>query len=133
MSSSTKIDNRKKDILNLGKGATQGLEHTQSAEEVYSINFSNSQAKLWLSLHNNGANSYLLVNGKEIHIFKAKNSEIVGTPSCLGNISKEWSIDNMGKTGLIGFVYDFSFHYDAVAVEYISDIHIYLMKKNDIV
>ena len=40
MSSSTKIDNRKKDILILGKGPTQGLEHTLSAEKIYSINFS---------------------------------------------------------------------------------------------
>ena len=39
MSSSTKIDNRKKDILILGKGATQGIEHTMSAEKMYSINF----------------------------------------------------------------------------------------------
>ena len=39
MSSSTKIDNRKKDILVLGKGPTQGLEHELSAEKLYSINF----------------------------------------------------------------------------------------------
>ena len=39
MSSSTKIDNRKKDILILGKGPTQGLESTLSAEKMYSINF----------------------------------------------------------------------------------------------
>ena len=39
MSSSTKIDNRKKDILILGKGPTQGLEHTPRAEKMYSINF----------------------------------------------------------------------------------------------
>ena len=39
MNSSTKIDNRKKDILTLGKGPTQGLEHTISAEKMYSINF----------------------------------------------------------------------------------------------
>ena len=39
MSSSTKIDNRKKDILILGKGPTQGLEHTLSAEKMYLINF----------------------------------------------------------------------------------------------
>ena len=33
MSSSTKNDNWKKDILILGKGQTQGLEHTLSAEK----------------------------------------------------------------------------------------------------
>ena len=32
--------------------------------------------------------------------FKAKDSEIVATPLCLGNISKDWSIDNMKKNKL---------------------------------
>ena len=97
MSSSTKIDNRKKDILILGKGSTQGLKHTLSAEKMYSINFTEHNKKFCLSLHYNGANSYLFVNGKEIHKFKAKDSEIVATPLCLGNISKHWSVDNMKK------------------------------------
>ena len=39
MSSSSHIDNKKKDILILGKGPTQGLEHTLAAEKMYSINF----------------------------------------------------------------------------------------------
>ena len=51
---------------------------------------------------------------------------------CLGNISKDWSIDNMKKTGLKGFVYDFSVDYDAVAVSDILDIHKHLMGKNKI-
>ena len=51
---------------------------------------------------------------------------------CLGNISKDWSIDNMKKTGLKGFVYDFSVDYDAVAVSDILDIHKHLMGKNTI-
>ena len=89
MSSSTKIDNRKKDILILGKGPTQGLEHTLSAEKMYSINFTEHNKKFCLSLHYNGANSYLFVNGTEIHKFKAKGSEIVATPLCLENISKD--------------------------------------------
>ena len=57
MSSSTKIDNRKKDILILGKGPTQGLEHTLSAEKMYSINFTVPGKKFCLSLHYNGVNS----------------------------------------------------------------------------
>ena len=133
MSSSTKIDNRKKYILILGKTPTQGLEHTLSAEKMYSINFTEHNKKFCLSLHYNGANSYLFVNGKEIHKFKAKDSEIVATPLCLGNISKDWSVDNMKDTGLNGYVYDFSVDYDAIAVDDILDIHNYLMKKNDIV
>ena len=83
MNSSTKIDNRKKDILILGKDPTQGLEHILTAEKMYSINFCKFQTKLCLSLHYNGANSYLFVNGKKIHKFKAKDSEIVATPLCL--------------------------------------------------
>ena len=61
MSSSTKIDNRKKDILILGKGPTQGLEHTLSKEKMYSINFTVTGKKFCLSLHYNGANNYLLL------------------------------------------------------------------------
>ena len=45
MSSSTKIDKRKKDILIFGKGPTQHLEHTQSAEKMYSINFTEKDKK----------------------------------------------------------------------------------------
>ena len=97
------------------------------------IYFSKEQRKSCLSLHYNGANSYLFVNGKEIHIFKAKDSEIVGTPLCLGNISKDWSIDNLKKTGFNGYAYDFSVDYNAIAVDDIVDIHSYLMKKNFIV
>ena len=52
MSSSTKIDNKGKDILILGKGPTQGLgEHSLSAEKMYSINFTKVNAKFCLSLH----------------------------------------------------------------------------------
>ena len=61
MSSSTKSDNRKKDILILGKGLTQGLEHTPSAEKMYSINFTKNNKKYCVSLHYNGANIYLLM------------------------------------------------------------------------
>ena len=133
MSSSTKIDNRKNDILIFGKGPTQGLEHTLSAKKMYSINFTEHNKKFCLSLHYNRANSYLLVNGKEIHKFKARDSEIVVAPLCLGNISKDWTVVNIKKTGLNGYVYDFSVDHDAIAVDHILDVHNYLMKKNDIV
>ena len=73
MSSSAHIDNKKKDILVLGKGATQGLEHTFTTEKMYSINFTVTNKKFRLSLHYNGANSYLFVNGTEIFKFKAKD------------------------------------------------------------
>ena len=81
-------------------------------------------------MHSNGTNSYLFVNGTEIIKFKAKDSEIVATPLCLGNISKDGSVDNVKKTGLNGYVYEFNADSDAIAVDYILDIHKYLMKKN---
>ena len=133
MNLSPHIDNKKKDILILGKGPAQGLEDTLAAEKLYSINFTKENTKFCLSLHYNGANSYLFVNGTEIIKFKAKDSEIVACPLCLGNISKDFSVDNMKKTGLNGYVYDFSVDYDAIAVADILDIHKYLMKKNGIV
>ena len=86
MSSSAHIDNKKKDILVLGKGPTQGLEHTLTAEKMYSINFTVTKKNYFLSLHFNGANSYFFVNSIEIYEFKAKDSEIVPTPLCLGSI-----------------------------------------------
>ena len=95
MSFSVHIDNKKKYILVLGWGQTQGLEHTLTAEKMYSINFTEINKKFCLSLHYNGANSYLFVNGTEIYKFKAKDSQIIASPLCLGNISKDWLIDNM--------------------------------------
>ena len=84
-------------------------------------------------MHFNGANSYLFVNGTEIHKFKAKDSETVAIPLCLRNISKDFSVDNMKKTGLNGYVYDFSADYDAIALDDILDIYKYLLGKNGIV
>ena len=62
---------------------------------MYSINFTVTKQKFCLSLHCNGASSYLFVNVTEIYKFKAKDSEIVARPLCLGNISKDWSTDNI--------------------------------------
>ena len=134
MSLSAQNDNKKKDILILGKAQTQGLgEHSLTGEKMYSINFSISKRRFCLSLHY-GANSYLFVNGVEMIKFKAKNSEIVATSLCLGNISKVLSISNMKKkTGLYGTVYDFIVDYDAISVENMLKIHKYLIKKHNIV
>ena len=100
---------------------------------MYSINFTVTKKKICLGLHYNGGNSYLFVNGTEIIKFEAKDSNILASLLCLGNISKDWSTDNMKKTGLTGYVYDFSADYNAVTPDDIKDIHKYLMKKNDIV
>ena len=76
MSSSVHVDNKKNDILISGKGPTQGLEDTLTAEKMYSINFAVTGKKFCLSVHYNGANNY----GAEIIKLKAKYSEIVATP-----------------------------------------------------
>ena len=78
----------KKDILVLGKGPTQRLEHTLTAEKMYSINFTVTKKKFCLSLHYKGANSYLFVNDTEIYKYKSKDSEIVPSPLCLGNFKR---------------------------------------------
>ena len=132
MSGSTHIDNKKKDILFLGKRPTQGSEHTLTTEKLYNINFTVSGKKFCLSLHYNGANSYLFVNGVEQFKFKAKDSSIVANPLCLENISKDWDTTNMKKTGLFGYVYDFSVDYGIVNFLNIVSIHKYLMMKNNI-
>ena len=129
MSSSANIDNKKKDMLVIGAGPTQRLEHTLTAEKIYKINFTVTKRKFYLSLHYNGENSYMFVTGTEIYKFKAKVSVIVAALLCLGNILKDWSADNMKKTGFNRYVYDFSVDYDATDVDDILDIHKYLMKK----
>ena len=77
MSTSTIIHNKKKYILVLGRGSTQGLgEHSLNAEKMYSINFSKVNTKFWWSLHYNGASSYLFVNGTERYKFKANDPNL---------------------------------------------------------
>ena len=130
MSSSIYANNKINNILVLDKQFIQGINDTTIyTEKTYSINFTNTEVKFCLSLHYNGDNSYRFVNVTEICKFKAKDSEIVPYPLCLGNISKDFSVDNMKKTGLHGQVHEFSIDYDAIANDKILDIHKYLMKK----
>ena len=133
MSSSVHIDKKKKDILFIGENPTQGLDDTTlTVEKKYSSNFTEHNIKICLSLHYNGANSNLFVNGVEVHKIKPKDSEIVAKTLCLGNVSIDFSVDNMKKAGVNGYIYDFSVAYNTVAVNDILDIHKYLMKKHDI-
>ena len=98
MSSSVPVDDKKKDVLILVEGSTQRVNDTTlTAEKNYSINFTESRKKFCLSLHYNGANNYLFINGVEIHKFKAKVSEINTVPLCLRNISNCFSVDHMKK------------------------------------
>ena len=96
---------------------------------MYSISFTVTKKRFCLSLHYNGANSYLFGSGTEIYKFKAKDSEIVASPLCLENISKDWSTDNMKNTRFNRYIYDFSVDFDATDVDDIKDIDKYLMKK----
>ena len=84
-------------------------------------------------MHYNGEDSDLFTNGKKIIKLKAKDSEINPYEMGLGNISKDWSVDNIKKTSPKGFVYDFSVNYEAIEVSDILDVHKYLMEKNGIV
>ena len=123
-----------KNILILGKDFVQGLDDTTIyAEKLYSVNFTKTSTKFCLSLHYNGSNSYLFVNGTDIHIFQTKDPEIIVDPICLENISRDFSVDNMKKTGLNEYVYDFSVDYDFIANDEMLDILRYLMKKNGII
>ena len=78
--------------------------------------------KSCLSLHSNRTNSYLFINGIEVVKFKAKDSEINPILLCLGKILKDFSIDHMEKAGLKRYLCDFSYNYDAIAVDDILDI-----------
>ena len=98
---------------------------------MYSINFTATKKKFSLSLNYSGVNSYLFVGGTEI--YKFKDSEIVPAPLCLGNISKDWSVDDMKRTRFTLYVYDFSIDYNSISVDNIKDAHKYLMKNNYIV
>ena len=99
---------------------------------MYSINFTVTKTKFCLSLRYNGANIYLFLNGTETYKLKVKDCEIVASPLCLENISKDQSTDNTKKTGFNGHVYYFRVDYDATDVDDIKDIHKYLIKKNNI-
>ena len=98
MSSSVHVDNKGKYILILGEGLTQGLDDTTlTVERKYPINFTQSGKRFVLSLHCNGRNSFSFGNATKVYQFKAKKSEMKDYALCLGNISKDFTINNMKK------------------------------------
>ena len=105
MSSSVHIDNKGKHILILGKGTT--------AEIQYPIKFIRPSIKLCLSQYYNGSNGFLFANATKMYQFKAKDSEIKKYPLCLGNISQ---LIHEKKTGLNGYVYEFSVDYNILLI-----------------
>ena len=118
MSSCVHIDSKTKDILILGKGQENGLIDTAlTVEKEYSIDFTNQQNKLCLSLYYSGVNSYIYFNGVEMYKFKAKHSETNAAQLFSGNVSKDFSFDSMKETGLYGFAFNFSVDYHSIDVD----------------
>ena len=134
MSSSVHIDNKGKDILILGEGPTQVLDDTPlTVGAKYPINFTKSGKRFVLSLHYNERNSFLFVNATKLYQFKPKTSEIKDYALCLGNISKDFTIDNSKKTNkkknrLKRSCNFFSVDLNPIDTNDILDIHKYLMK-----
>ena len=98
MSSSVHNENKIKDILILGEGPIQGLDDTAlAAKAKHPINFTQPRKRFVLSLHYNWSNIFLFVNATKIYKFKAESSEIRDYDLYLGNISKDFAINNMKK------------------------------------
>ena len=126
-------NNKANNIYVMGDLFVQGINNTTLyAEKLCSQNFTSANKKLLLSLHYNGDNSYLFVNGKQELKFKAKDDQIVKEILCLGNISDDWTNDNAKKTGLYGSIYDFAVDYTEISVKNLYHIHRYLMIKHNI-
>ena len=98
VSTSMHVVNKKKDILLTGEGPTQGLDDTTiTAEAKYPISFTESGKIFVLSLYYNGSNSFWFVNAVKMYQFKTKDSEIKPYALCLGNISKDFTLNNTIK------------------------------------
>ena len=98
MSSSEHIDNKRKDVLIVGEGPTQGLDNTTlTAEANYPVNFTQPNKRFLSCLHYKESNSFLFVNATNIYHFKAKNFEIKDYTLCLGNVSKDFTVNDMKK------------------------------------
>ena len=86
-----------------------------------------------LSLHYNGDDSYLFVNGRQELKFKAKTDQLVKEKLCLGNLSDQWTMSESEKTGVYGKIYDFVVDYEQIAgATKIIDTNKYLMSKHNI-
>ena len=134
MSFSAHATNRANNIYLMGKGLTQGINGTTIyAEKSFYRNFTDPGKKFALSLHYNGDDSYLFVNGRQELKFKAKTDQLVKEKLCIGNVSDQWTANESEKTGLYGNIYDFLVDYQAiVGVGPIYDMHRYLMTKHNI-
>ena len=132
-SNSSHSTNKTQNIYVLGKDFVQGINNTTIyAEKIYKTNFTEQSKKFVLSLHYNGDNSYLFVNGTQELKFKSYVNYLDRNLLCVGNTSSDWSLTNGTKTGLYGNLYEFAVDYVPLSgVKTIYDIHRYLMKKHN--
>ena len=134
MSFSIHATNRANNIYVMGDGLTQGIHDTTLyVEKNFYRNFTDLGKKFVLSLHYNGDDSYLFVNGRQELKFKCKTDQLVKEKLCLGNLSDQWTTSESRKTGLYGNIYEFLVDYQAiVGVGLIYDMHRYLITKHNI-
>ena len=132
MSFSTHATNRANHIYLMGTGLTQGINDTMIyAEKNVYRNFTDFGKKVVLSLHYNGDNSYLFVNGRQEVKFKAKTDQLVKEKLCIENLSDQWTTSESEKT--YGKIYDFVVDYEQISgVKTIYDMHRYLIIKHNI-
>ena len=134
MSFSLHATNRANHIYLMGTGLTQDINDTTIyAEKNFYRNFTDFGKKFALSLHYNGDNSYLFVNGRQELKFKAKTDQLVKVKLCIGNLSDQWTTSESEKTGVYGKLYDFVVDYEQIAsVKTIYDMYRYLINKHNI-
>ena len=135
MSFSKHANNKRNSIYVMGKDYVQRINDTTIyAEKMYYRNFTDLGHKFVLSLHYNGNNSYLYVNGNRELKFKAKTDQLVKEKVYLGNLSDQWTTSESEKIGVCGKIYDFAVDYDYVAEKTkIPDMHRYLITKHSII
>ena len=135
MSFSKHANNERNNIYVMGKDYVQRINDTTLyAEKIYYRNFTDLGHKFVLSLHYNGNNSYLYVNGNQELKFKAKTDQLVKEKLCLGNLSHQWTTSESEKTGLHGKIYDFVVDYEQITgTAKILDMHRYLINKHNII
>ena len=135
MSFSAHATNKANHIYLMGDGLTQSINDTTLyAEKKYFRNFTEPYSKFELSLHYNGDDSYLFVNGRQELKFKAKTDQLLKEKLCIGNLSDQWTTSESVKTGLCGNIYDFVVYYEGISlIKTIYDMHRYLMTKHNII
>ena len=134
MSFSVHKTNRANHIYVMGDGIAQSIHNTTlHAKKNFYRNFTDPGKKFMVSLHYNGNNSYLFVNGRQELKFKTKTDQLVKEKLCTGNLSDQWTTSESEKTGLYGNIYNFVVDYEQiVGVKAIYDMHRYLMTKHNI-